>query len=377
MTETCSNPLDGIKVLDLSRVLSGPYATMALADLGADVVKVEHAKGDDTRLFGPPFSQGVATYFVSVNRGKRSLVADLKDPDDLALIRSLASVADVVISNFRPGVMGRLGLGYEVLKADNPGLVFCTISAFGPEKPAPGYDLIIQGLSGIPAVTGSGEEPFKCGTSIADLVSGMNATQGILAALLRRQRTGEGARVDISMLDGQLALLSYHASAWLNAGKPATAMGNRHPSIHPYQAYRARDGWVNVGCGNNNLFAALCRELEVEWDQEPRFADNAQRVAHREDLDALLVPRLAQDSVEAWVRRLGARGLPCGPMSTVPQALERATTISHDGPEGQPWQTLAPGVRISGAQQAAAGSPPQLGAHRAEVLEQWLGGAGS
>jgi crotonobetainyl-CoA:carnitine CoA-transferase CaiB-like acyl-CoA transferase len=369
-----SNPLAGIKVLDLSRVLSGPYATMSLADLGADVVKVEHAKGDDTRHFGPPFSQGVATYFVSVNRGKRSIVADLKDPQDLATVKALAAVADVVISNFRPGVMARLGLSYETLKADNPGLVFCTISAFGPETPAPGYDLIVQGLSGIPAVTGTGEEPFKCGTSIADLVSGMNATQGILAALIRRERTGEGGRVDISMLDGQLALLSYHASAWLNAGQPAAALGNRHPSIHPYQAYRASDGWVNVGCGNNSLFAALCRELQVEWDRDPRFADNAQRVAHRDELDSMLVPRLLEDSVDGWVSRLGARGLPCGPMSTVPQALERATTIAHPGPEGEPWQTLVPGARISGAQRAATSPPPQLGAHRAEVLDEWLDG---
>ena len=368
-----TNPLAGIKVLDLSRVLSGPYATMALADLGADVVKVERASGDDTRHFGPPFSQGVATYFVAVNRGKRSLVADLKDPQDMKQIRRLAAVADVVISNFRPGVMDRLGLGYEDLRSDNPGLVYCTISAFGPEKPAPGYDLIVQGLSGIPAVTGSGEEPFKCGTSIADLVSGMNATQGILAALLRRERTGEGGRVDISMLDGQLALLSYHASAWLNAGKPARAMGNRHPSIHPYQAYRASDGWVNVGCGNNALFAALCRELQVDWDSEPRFADNAARVAHRDELDAMLVPRLLEDTVEGWVRRLGERGLPCGPMATVPQALERASTIHHDGPQGEPWQTLVPGVRISGAQQAATAPPPALGKHRDEVLEEWLG----
>ncbi|MCP4919103.1 MAG: CoA transferase [Proteobacteria bacterium] len=367
-----SDPLSGIKVLDLTRVLSGPFATMTLADLGADVVKVERATGDDTRGFGPPYSGGVATYYLAVNRGKRSMVADLKDPVDVETVRELASAADVVVENFRPGVMERLGLGYARLAEDNPALVYCSISGFGHDEPGAGYDLVIQGLSGIPSVTGDGTgEPWKCGTSIADLVAGMNAVQGILAALVRRERTGEGAFVDISMIDGQLALLSYHASAFLNAGVEPRAKGNAHPSIHPYQPYRASDGWVNVACGTNRMFASLCRELDVDWDV--RWPTNADRVAARAELDAGLAPRMAEDTVASWVDRLNARGVPSGAMASVPIALSRARPVEHEHPDGeQTVRSLPPGFRLSDARHAARRGPPALGSDRDAVLKDWL-----
>lgn len=369
-----SDPLSGIKVLDLTRVLSGPFATMTLADLGADVVKVERDTGDDTRGFGPPYSGDVATYYLAVNRGKRSIVADLKDPTDRATIQALARQADVVVENFRPGVMERLGLGYAELARANPALVYCAITGFGQDRAGAGYDLVIQGLSGIPAVTGDGTEPWKCGTSIADLVAGMNAVQGILAALVRRERTGQGGFVDVSMLDGQLALLSYHASAFLNAGVVPAAKGNAHPSIHPYQPYRAQDGWVNVACGNDRMFAGVCRELGTAWDTDPRFATNAQRVAHRAELDAELAPALAQDTVASWVDRLAKRGVVAGPMATVPIALDNARPVEHAHPSGEGTvSSLPPGFRVSDASWTAALGPPALGADRDRVLKDWLG----
>jgi len=368
-----SNPLAGLKVLDLTRVLSGPFATMTLADLGADVVKVERARGDDTRGFGPPFSQGISTYFLSINRGKRSLVANLKDGQDLALVKRLAARADVVIENFRPGVAARLGLGFDALSQANPALVYCSISGFGQDRPGAGYDLVIQGLSGVAAITGDGSTPYKTGTSIADLVAGMNAVQGILAALVRRERTGEGAFVDISMLDGQLALLSYHASAWLNAGTEPKARGNTHPSIHPYQPYQASDGWVNVACGNDSMFAALSEHLGEAWHLDERFARNASRIANREALDALIAPRVAERSVEVWTETLATLGIPGGPMASVPQALERARPCAHAHPGGSGEVfSLPPGFRLSQADWTSNKPPPGLGEHRDEVLKEWL-----
>ena len=374
-----SAPLAGIKVLDFSRVLSGPFATMTLADLGADVVKVEDPRaGDDTRGFGPPFVAGVSTYFLSVNRGKRSIALDLKKPDDRATARALAEQADVVIENFRPGVMERLGLGAEALRAANPGLIYCCISGFGRAVDRPGYDLMVQGLSGIPSLTGAADgPPNKCGASVADLVSGSNAVQGILAALFRRERTGEGALVDVSMLDGQLALLTYHASAYVNAGKVPGRIGNAHPSIHPFCTYATADGHINVCVGNDSLWATFCGVLaEPGWVSDPRFATNPSRVAHRQDLDALLAPRFATAPTAAWLAALEEAGIPCGPMATVAEALDGATLVEHPHPAGgPPVRTVPLPFAIDEAPRAAERGAPALGQHRDEVLADWLGGA--
>ncbi|MCB9759032.1 MAG: CoA transferase [Alphaproteobacteria bacterium] len=367
--------LDGVRILDFTRVLSGPYGTMLLADQGADVVKVEPPGGDDTRAFGPPFVGGVSTYFLSINRGKRSVVADLKDPAQRDRVRALALAADVVVENYRPGVMTRLGLDADDLMAENPRLIWCAITGFGRGREGPGYDLIIQGMSGIPSITGAGDVPWKCGASIADLVAGMNAAQGITAALLRRERTGQGSYVDVSMMDGQLSLLAYHATAWLNAAQAPRARGNQHPSIHPFRAYRAADGWLNLAVGNDRLFAGLCAALEVAWHRDRRFATNAARVANRAALDALLEPRIAARPVAHWIAALQPHRVPAGPMASVPDALERARPVTHDHPTGaDPVRTLPPGVRLEGTPWTAERRAPALGEHTEAVFAEWVGG---
>lgn len=370
-------PLQHLRVLDFSRVLSGPYASMALADLGADVVKVEDPHGgDDTRGFGPPFADGVSTYFLSINRGKRSITLDLKNPADRARALELARVADVVLENFRPGVMARLGLGYETLKALNPRLVYCAISGFGQGSDRPGYDLMVQGLSGIPTLTGDRDTPpYKCGASIADLVSGLNAVQGILAALYRRERTGEGGLVDVPMLDGQLSLLTYHASAWLNAGKTPGRIGNAHPSIHPFCAYATSDGFVNLAVGNDRLWASFAAAIgHPEWAEDERFRTNPDRVRHREALDLLLRPVFAARSTADWLALLERTGVPGGPIATVPEALAAATLVEHEHPSGgAPVRSVPLPLLIEGAPRASTRRAPRLGEHSEEVVADWLG----
>ena len=373
--ESESRPLNGLKIVDLSRVLSGPYATMTLADLGADVVKVERPEtGDDTRSFGPPFMAEESTYFLSVNRGKRSICLDLKKREDCETLKKLVGCADVVVENFRPGVMKRLGLDYPCLRAVNPKIILCSISGFGQEKGGPGYDLMVQGLSGIPSITGQGDRPNKCGASIADLVAGMNAVQGILAAVVKRERTGEGSFVDVSMLDGQLSLLTYHASAWLNGGQRPQAIGNAHPSIHPFCAYAAADQHFNLAVGNDKLFVQLCETLGLQLHLNTLFSTNAERVKNREALDAALGPHFLSNSAEYWVELLKAAGVPCGPILGVEQALEAATVTTHAHPgKGGPVRTVALPFSVDNAPRASERGAPALGAHQQGVLRDWLG----
>lgn len=370
-------PLSGVRVLDLTRVLAGPYGTLALADLGADVVKLEQpGTGDDTRGYGPPFVDGQSTYFLSVNRGKRSVVVDLKDPAGQARARRLALAADVIISNFRPGVMERAGLGAAALRAQRPDLIVCTIQAFDdPDDPRPGYDLLMQGLSGIPALTGPVEgEPFKCPASIADLVSGMNAAMAILAALHRRATTGAGATLRVSLHESTLSLLTYHAGAWLNAGEAAPRMGNHHRSIHPFGSYPAADGHLNVCVGSDGLWRSFCAVLgEPERATLPAYARNADRVAARAELDAWICRRLAADTVAGWTARFEAAGVPCGPILSVEQALAAVDTLSHPHPRtGAPLRSLRLPFAIDDGPRGAERRPPLLGEHDDEVDAEWL-----
>jgi crotonobetainyl-CoA:carnitine CoA-transferase CaiB-like acyl-CoA transferase len=371
-----SAPLNGVRVLDFSRVLAGPYATMYLADLGADVVKIERpGTGDDTRSFGPPFSQGISTYFLSINRGKRSVVLDLKDPSGRETALALADQADVVIENFRPGVMDRLGLGPSVMRKRNPKLVYCSISGFGREVERAGYDLVIQGMGGIPSITGEvSGGPIKCGASIADLVTGLNAVQGILAALFRRGNTGEGGIVDVPMLDGQVALLTYHASSLLNADVPPQRLGNHHPSIHPYGTYRAKDGYINIAVGNDKLFRAFAVAIgKPVWNADDRFETNASRVAHRSELDAMMDTVLAEGSVDEWCEALGKAGVPAGPINSVAAAVAEVDLVEHAHPGGQGVVRTTPlPYRLDDAPRASTLAPPSLGQHTDEVLKEWL-----
>ena len=374
-----SAPLEGVRVLDFSRVLAGPFATMHLADLGADVVKVERPEiGDDTRSFGPPFSDGVSTYFLSINRGKRSICLNLKDPADRDTALALSDKADVVIENFRPGVMDRLGLGPGVLRGRNPRLVYCSISGFGRDVSRAGYDLVIQGMGGIPSITGAPDgAPAKCGASIADLVTGLYGVQGILAALVRRDRTGQGALVDVPMIDGQVAMLTYHASGLLNGGVTPVRLGNHHPSIHPYGSYRAADGFLNIAIGNDRLFKVFAETLEhPQWADDPRFAKNADRVGHRAVLDVLIEEILKGGTVDGWCDRFLEAGVPAGPINTVAEALGHVDLVEHPHPSGNGIVRTAPlPFRVDGAPRAAPLPPPVLGAHTESVLKDWLKGA--
>ncbi len=374
-----SGPLVGIRVLDLSRVLSGPYATMALADLGADVVKVERqGTGDDTRAFGPPYMDGVSTYFLSINRGKRSIEVDLKTEEGVALVKRLACKADVLVENFRPGVMERLGLGAEELMRANPRLVVCSISGFGRESLKPGYDLVVQGLSGVASITGDGATPYKCGASIADLCAGMNAVSGILAALVRRGVTGAGGLVDVSMLDGQLSLLTYHASAWLNAGSAPRALGNAHPSIHPFRAFRTRDGWFNLAVGNDSQFERLCEALQVTWHLDERFVQNGDRVQNRQALDRLMEAVFEGRTTQEWMEMLEPAGIPMGPVQDVPTALEQAKIVTHTHPGGGgAVRTVGLPYTIDGNDGGCGRGAPALGEHQEEVLRDWLDDIGT
>lgn len=380
-------PLQDILVLDLSRVLSGPYCTMYLADMGARVVKVERpGGGDETRAFGPPFVNGQSTYFLSINRGKESLALDLKAEEGRRIARDLAHRADVVVQNFRPGVADRLGLGWDDLRRDNPRLVYASISGYGlaglPEySRLPGYDLVIQGLGGIPSLTGPPDgEPHKVGTSVADLVAGMLALHGILLALYARERTGEGRHVDVSMLDGQVSLLSYLSTMWWSAGQAPPRLGNAHPNIAPYETFRARDGFLNVAVANDAHYVRFCAAIgRQELADDGRFSTNAGRVAHREALLDALRPRLSERGVDEWVRALTAAGLVCGPINDVPTALAHPQLAARDmvvdlaHPSYGPVRVLGSPWKLSGAEIGPTGPPPLLGEHTERILGDLLG----
>lgn len=381
-------PLDDLLVLDLTRVLSGPYCSMHLADFGARVVKIENPSGgDDTRAFGPPFVAGESTYFMSVNRGKESVAVDFKHPRGRALVHALARRADVLIENFRPGALARLGLDYAALHAENARLVYCSISGFGhsgdPEwVKKPGYDLIIQGMGGLASITGQPDgPPLKSGVSIADLAAGLYATIGILLALQARHRTGRGQHVDVSMLDGQISLLTFHAGAHLATGEVPRRRGNKHPSIVPYETFRASDGWVNLGVGNDGLFRAFCAAAGPPLDQvakDPRFATNAKRVEHRDALLAVLEPLIAARPVAAWIELCERAGVPCGPILDVAQALAhpqvraRGMVVPVEHPTAGTGRVTGVPLRLSETPGAVERAAPLLGQHTRSVLTELL-----
>ncbi|MCB0877162.1 MAG: CoA transferase [Solirubrobacterales bacterium] len=335
---------DNLGVLALSRVLAGPFAPMMLADLGAEVTKVERpGTGDDTRGWGPPFDDGGrATYFLAANRNKRSVVLDFGDPGDLAEVRRLAAAADVLVENFRPGFLDGIGLGYDDLRRENPGLVYCSISGFGRDlgSALPGYDMLVQALGGLMSITGEpGGEPQKVGVALVDVLAGLFATVGILAALRHRESTGEGQRVDIELLTSLLAALVNQASAFTAAGVVPQRMGNMHPSIAPYEVLAARDGHLVVAVGNDRQFANLCEVLGAAGlASEERFASNPARVEHRAELRAELEALLAADDASAWAAALTAARVPAGTINDIAQAfglarelgLEPTTTLRRE-----------------------------------------------
>ncbi len=379
-----NGPLEGIKVIDVSRVLAGPVCSMNLGDMGADVIKVERPDGgDDTRAFGPPFLNDVSTYYLSINRNKRSIGLNLKSEEGKALLWRLIEDADVLLENFRPGTMERLGFSYADCMERNPRLVYCSISAFGHDghpdwSRRPGYDLIIQGMGGIPSITGAVDGgPSKVGASIADIVSGMNAFTGILLALFARERTGRGQKVDTSMLDGQVSLLTYLSSAWLNTNQVPPRMGNRHLSIAPYSTYEAADGWLNIAVANQKLWVRFADILgDASLASDPRFSTNPQRVAHVETLDALINEALSTDTVDTWVRRFDDAGIPAGPVLTLDQVLSHTQLKARSMIE-QFDHPRAGRVRVTGIPHRLDDTPgsirrgaPELGEHTDELLTE-------
>ena len=368
-------PLGELAILDFSRILAGPFATMMMADLGATVTKVERpGTGDETRSWGPPFDEyGMPTYFQSINRNKRSIVLDLRAPADLERALALARHADVIVENFRPGVMDRLGLGYEQLRGDQPRLVYCSITGFGSGAGAdlPGYDLLVQALGGLMSITGEPDgEPQKVGVALVDILAGLFATVGILAALRHRDATGEGQLVEVNLLQALLAGLVNQASAYTIAGVVAGRLGNAHPSISPYELYETGDGEVVVAVGNERQFAALCEVIGApELATDARFATNGDRVANREVLRAELLARLATRPAADWARELTAARVPAGQVNDLRGAFELAQSLGLEpivqvpaGDERTVPLTRNP-IRLSRTPATYRSAPPPLPEH--------------
>jgi crotonobetainyl-CoA:carnitine CoA-transferase CaiB-like acyl-CoA transferase len=375
-------PLEGVRVLDLSRVLAGPYATMVLADLGADVIKVEHPdRGDDTRHWGPPFAGGESAYFLSVNRNKRSIGVDLKSVEGLEKITGLAADADVVIENLRRGALEKLGLGYEALKELNPDLIYCSITGFGPgkEEERPGYDFLVQARAGIMGITGFPEpqgEPTKVGVAIADIVCGLYAATAILAALRGRDATGEGARIEVPLFESTLGWLANRGQEYLVSGEDRGRMGNGHPTIVPYQTFDASDKQIAVAVGNDAQFGRLCEAIGREdLAADERFATNPDRVASRDELVEILQRELSERTADEWVERVRAAGVPCGPVNTLVEALADEHLSSTDmlqeieHPLAGVLRMVASPMLFDGERPPVRLPPPTLGQHTEEVRD--------
>ena len=369
-------PLSGLVVADFSRILAGPYATMLLADLGAQVIKVESPGGDDTRTWMPPVHDGVSTYYLGINRNKRSIALDLKDPADLQVAHRLAHKADVLIENFRPGGLKRFGLDYEAVAAANAKIVYASISGFGTGAGAgyPGYDLMVQAISGLMSLTGDPDgSPYRAGVSVFDVMAGLHASIGILAALHHRDATGTGQHVEVNLLSSALSGLVNHSSAYVAGGTVPFRMGNAHPSLFPYEPLPTADGELIVITGNDGQFRKLCQVLGLpELPDDPRFSRNQDRTANREALRPLLVDRLAKRTKDEWFRDLLAAGVPCAPINTIDGGFAMAEELGLE-----PVVTVGdvPGVRnpitFSATPASYESAPPGLDEH-GEEIRAWL-----
>ncbi len=388
--------LTGLRVLDLSRVLAGPWAGQLLADLGADVVKVERpGAGDDTRAWGPPWLSddegkptGESAYYLSANRNKRSVTVDLSTAEGQALVRRLAEKADILIENFKVGGLAQYGLDYASLKDVNPRLIYCSITGFGqtgPYAPRAGYDFLIQGMGGLMSLTGrpdgsEGEGPLKVGVALTDVMTGLYTTIAALAALAYRERTGKGQYIDLALLDVQIASLANQASSYLVGGVVAKRMGNAHPSIVPYQDFPTADGYMIIAVGNDGQFRKLCTLLgHAEWGSDERFATNPQRVKHRAELIELLRGVTVTRTTDQWVAAMEDAGVPCGPINTLdrmfadPQVQARGTRVDMTHPLAEKVSLVANPIRMSESPVQYRRPPPMLGEHTDDVLADWLG----
>lgn len=378
--------LDDLLILDLSRVLAGPYGTMILGDFGARVIKVEQpGQGDETRAWGPPFTpSGQSAYFLCANRNKESITLNLKHPQGRTILRALARRADVLIENFKVGTMEALGLGYESLRQEHPGLIYCAITGYGQSGPAarrPGYDTVIQAEGGLMSITGPADgEPLKVGVAVVDITAGLYAVSSILAALHHRTRTGEGQSIDIALFDVQLGWLANVGSAYLVSGKPPGRYGNAHATIVPYQPFPAADGHVMIAVGNDGQFIRFCQALGApQWPADPRFATNPARVAHRDTLVPLIAAITQQRTVADWVATLLDAEVPCGPVNAIPTALAspqaqaRAMVQQIADPGGAAVPLIGPVPKLSATPAAIRLAPPAVGQHTAAILGELLG----
>jgi len=377
-------PLEGLRVVDLTRVLSGPYCTMQLGDLGAEVIKVERpGEGDDTRAFAPPFQGDQAAYFLSVNRNKKSITLDMKSERGKEVLWRLINVSDVLVENFRPGAMDRLGLGYDAVRARRPSMVYCSISGFGDtgiQKDRPGYDVIVQGEAGIMDITGPRDgAPHKVGVAVADLVSGLNASQGILAALYTCQSTGVGQHVRISMYEAVAALLTFNASIFYATGDSPRRRGNEHPTIVPYETFEAADGWINLGVANDDLWQRFCGAAErPELKTDSRFAKASDRVRNREVLVPLVKAIVKERSRDEWLSRLDKAGVPSGAIRTVGEVCEsevlkaRNMVAEMQHPSAGIVKGIKSAMHLSHTPLDAYAPPPKLGEHTREILTGML-----
>lgn len=371
--------LSGVKVLDLSRVLAGPYCSMLLADMGADVIKVEMpGSGDDTRAWGPPFQAGEAAYYLSVNRNKKSVTLNLKHPRGHEVVKRLAAISDVVIENFRPGTADDLGIGYKDIFKLNPRIVYCSISGFGQDGPGssrPAYDLLLQATGGFMGITGEEDgAPVRVGVAILDMGAGMFAAFGIVTALMERLTSGQGQYLDISLLDTSVSWLSYMAHNYFATGENPKRLGSGHPSIVPYQAFKARDGrYLVAAVGNDRLWVRFCQVLRLDIANDPRFLTNRERVLHREELMSIVEQTLLQKPMEAWVKELNEGGVPSGPINLIsdvfsdPQVLHRRMLVEVCHPFG-PIKVLGSPVKMSRTPGEVRTHPPLLGEHTEDVL---------
>lgn len=382
MTTPSALPLSGVLVADFGRVLAAPYATMLLADLGADVIKVEHpATGDDTRAWGPPHAHGQATYYLSVNRNKRSVALDLRDATDRRRAAELARRADVLFENFRPGTMEKHGLGHDQVTAANPGLVYCSITGFGtgPGAALPGYDLLIQAVGGLMSVTGPAPgQPVKTGVALVDVLTGLHAATGVLAALRHRDATGRGQHVQVNLLSTLLSSLVNQSAGYTLAGQVPGILGNRHPSIAPYEVYPTKDRPLVVAVGNDRQFAALCDGLDApHLADDPRFTTNPDRVAHIDELTGELGRLLATRTAAEWFEHLTPLGVPCGPVNDLAQAFDLAERLglapraALTGDEGPSMDLVANPISLSRTPPRHDRRPPRLGEHNGEITA-WL-----
>ena len=378
--------LDGVRVLDLSRVLAGPYCTMMLGDLGADIIKIEApGLGDDTRHWGPPFAKGgESAYFLCVNRNKRSMTLNLKSAQGLEILKELIRQSDILVENFRVDTLEKWGLDYEALQGIRPGLIYCTITGYGytgPYRHLPGYDFIIQAQGGLMSITGPEEgEPYKVGVAIADITAGLFACNAILAALFERQRSGRGQRIDISLLDSQIAWLANVGSNYLISGEKPIRYGNAHPNIVPYQTFKAKNGYFALGIGNDNQWRQFCEKTgKKEWVEDIRFRTNANRVENRSDLIPLLDELFGQGEISHWLSILETIGVPCGPINSIDQVMEdpqvraREMVINIDHASAGSIQMVASPLKIPTAPPVIRLPPPMLGEHTEQILHELLG----